>query len=163
MPSSQLMRDFNFSEEDLIYNRRGEISPRQAAEEKTDAQGCRRASGMFVLVVAAVIVLGIVTGWEILQGLSVPLGIFGAVALGAFALTYSKDAPRVAAARGAAKLTMDRERNQGVAYHALIVNGTYFRIPAAAYEHLIEGASYAVYYFPAQSKRILSIEPVEQV
>jgi hypothetical protein len=28
------MRDFNFTEEDLIYNRRGEYSPRQLAQEK---------------------------------------------------------------------------------------------------------------------------------
>lgn len=104
------------------------------------------------------IVLAVVTGWQALQSLAVPLGVWGVLALGAFALTFSKGLPKVASVRGTAKLTMDSSK--GSAYHVLIVGGTYFHISAAAYDHLTEGAAYAVYYIPMHSNVVLSLEEV---
>jgi hypothetical protein len=148
-----------FTEEDLSYNRRGEFSPRQLAEEKSNTQGCRRSSGIFVLFAAAVVALGIITRSEIVQGLSVPIGIFGLLALGAFVLTLSKSTLKVANVRGAAKLSMDRA--EGAPYHVLTISGVYFRIPFAAYNAIEEGANYAIYYIPMQRNQILSMEKVE--
>jgi hypothetical protein len=159
MSAAPFMEIFHFTEEDLSYNRRNEFSPRQIAEEKANSVGCRRTSGIFVLITAVVVVLGIVTGLEWLQGLSVPLGIFGILAAGAFILTFSNSSLKVVTARGAAKLTMDRHK--GAAHHVLIIAGTYFSIPFAAYNLIKEGETYAVYYIPMQRAQILSIEPVE--
>jgi hypothetical protein len=156
---SDLMRIFKFTEEDLSYNRRGEFSPRQKAEEKENARGCRRTSGIFVLIAVGVVAAGVITGIELLQGLSVPLGIWGLLAFGAFLLTFSKSSLKVATARGKARLTMDRDR--GATYHVLIVNGVYFRVSMAAYGAIEEGASYAVYYVPMSINQLLSIERIE--
>ena len=159
MSTASLMESLKFTQEDLSYNRRGEFSPRQLAEEKSNEQGCRRSSGIFVLVAAAVVVLGIITRSEIMQGLSVPIGIFGLLALGAFVLTLTKSTLKVANVRGSAKLSMDRA--EGAPYHVVIISGVYFRIPFAAYNAIEEGANYAVYYIPMQRNQILSMEKVE--
>lgn len=159
MADAKLMQVFQFTEEDLAYNRRGEFSPRQNAQERENTTGCRRTAGIFALVAAVVVALGILTGLELLQTLSVPLGIWGLLALGAFALTFGKSAITVKATRGKAKLTMDHSR--GATYHVLIVNGVYFRVSLAAYDAVEEGASYAVYYIPMQLNQLLSIERIE--
>lgn len=159
MSTASLMESLKFTEEDLTYNRRGEFSPRQLAEEKTNAQGCRRSSGIFVLSAVFVVALGILTGSELVQGLSIPWGILGILAAGAFLFTFSKLSLKVATARGVVKVTM--EQNRVAPHHVLIVNGTYFRIPFAAYNAIEEGATYAVYYIPMQRNQILSMERVE--
>ena len=159
MSTASLMEILKFTDEDLSYNRRSEFSPRQFAEEKSNEQGCRRSSGIFVLVAIAVVALGIITRSELVQGLSVPIGIFGILAAGFFLLSFSKSTLKVANARGAAKLTMDR--GEGAPHHVVIVSGTYFRIPFAAYNTIEEGATYAVYYIPMQRNQILSMEKVE--
>jgi hypothetical protein len=160
MSTAALMESLKFTDEDLSYNRRGEFAPRQLAEEKSNEQGCRRSSGIFVLVAAAVVALGIITRSELVQGLSVPIGIFGILAAGAFLLSFSKSTLKVANVRGAAKLTMDRAESSAPS-HVMIVNGTYFRIPFAAYNAIEEGATYAVYYIPMQRNQILSMEKME--
>lgn len=159
MSNASLMESLKFTDEDLTYNRRGEFSPRQRAQEKTDTQGCRRSSGIFVLVAVAVIALGILTRSELIQGLSVPLGILGIIAAGAFLLSFSKSSLKVANVRGTAKLTMNQDR--GSTFHVVIVAGTHFRIPLAAYNAIEEGANYAVYYIPMGRNQILSMERVE--
>jgi hypothetical protein len=159
MSTASLMQILRFTDEDLTYNRRGEFSPRQIAEEQANVQGCRRASCSFVLIAMAVVVLGIVAGSELMQRLSVPLGILGLLAAGAFFLTYSKSSLKVATTSGEAKLTMDR--GGGAPYHVLIIGGTYFRISFAAYNQIEEGATYSVYYIPMQRNQILSIERIE--
>jgi hypothetical protein len=159
MASNPFAEAFGFDTEDLAHNRRGEFSPRQLATERENAAGCRRSAEIAVLVAAALVAAAVGLRSELLGGFAVPAGIFGLVALGAFALSFTKSTLKIASVRGPAKLTMDRAR--GAPKHVLIVQGTYFEIPHSAYSQLEEGASYAVYYVPHQRNQVLSVEKLE--
>jgi hypothetical protein len=159
MANDPLAETFGFDTEDLAHNRRGEFSLRQRATERENAAGCRRTAGIAVLVAIGLVGAAVGLRSELLGGFAVPAAVFGLVALGAFALSFGKSTLTIASVRGPAKLTMDRAR--GAAKHVLIVEGTYFEIPHAAYSQLEEGASYAVYYVPLQRTQVLSIEKLE--
>jgi hypothetical protein len=97
MASSPFAEAFGFDTEDLAHNRRGEFSPRQLATERENAAGCRRSAGIAVLVAAGLVGAAVALRSELLGGFAVPAGVFGLVALGAFALSFTKSTLKIAA------------------------------------------------------------------
>lgn len=137
-----------FAVEDLPYNRRGELSPRQKAEMNSDSRGCL----VRLLIVNGIgLALILVTRAISLQAFD-QFGVFGIgilfmgvpwliMAL----LPTPKSLYDIRKVVGPARVQMGYTSGQNK-YYMLIVDGTDFRVSAGLHNALEDGPDVAVYY-----------------
>ncbi len=160
--TTRLMQSLDFTEEDLEYNRKGALSPRQSARLTRK----RRALKLFLLLLGILLACvggGILAG---LGGLSFykgeAAGIQFLIAAGVLALFGAPliflglkpmRSIKVAAAKGTASVARvqrtQRINNVTSTFVAteLHLADKIFTVPDEAFPELVDGASYAVYYW----------------
>lgn len=160
--TTRLMQAFDFTLEDLEYNRRGALSPRQTARVTKK----RRAQKIFLLALGLLLacVGGGVMAWQGFSSLpqDSSAGIGMLVGAGVFALfgapliflgVKPMRAVKVAAAKGAARVARvqrtRRVNNSTSTYIAteLHLADKIFTVPDETFPELEDGAAYAVYYW----------------
>lgn len=137
-----------FAAEDLPYNRRGELSPRQTHEMHSDSRGCL----VRLLIVNGIGLALILVTRAISLQLFDQVGVFGIgilfmgvpwliIAL----LPTPKSLYDIRKVEGPAKVQMGYTSGQNK-YYMLVVSGADFRISAGLYNALEDGPAVAVYY-----------------
>lgn len=137
-----------FAAEDLPYNRRGELSPRQKREMHSDSRGCLVR---LLFVNGLGLALMLVTRAISLQAFD-QIGVFGigilfmgvpwlVIAL----LPTPKSLYDIRKVEGPAKVQMGYTSGQN-RYYMLLVGGVDFRVSAGLHNALEAGPNVAVYY-----------------
>ncbi len=172
--TARLMQALDFTPEDLAYNRRGALSPRQTARLTSK----RRAFKLFLLTLGLLLacVGGGIMAWQgvssLVQDSSAGIGMLvgaGVFVLSGAPLIFMGLKPmrpvKVAAAKGAARMARvqrtRRVNNSTSTYVAteLHLADKIFTVPDAAFPDLEDGAAYAVYYWDGLDE-IFSLERV---
>lgn len=160
--TTRLMQALDFTPEDLTYNRRGALSPRQTARLTKK----RRAQKLFLLALGLLLacVGGGVMTWQgvsslpqdsssgigMLVGAGV-LALFGAPLI--FLGVKPMRAVKVAAAKGAVRVArVQRTRRTNNSTSTYVVTELHladkiFTVPDETFPELEDGAAYAVYYW----------------
>ncbi|PWH15739.1 MAG: hypothetical protein DDG60_05310 [Anaerolineae bacterium] len=160
--TTRLMQLFEFTQEDLAYNRQGRLSPRQTARLTSKRRGFKLILLVLGLTLAcggggALAVLGIlsvsqstVTGLGMLVG----AGIFALLGAPFIFLGIKPMSPvKIAVAQGPIRLARvqrtRRVNNSTSTYVAteLHLADKIFTVPDESFSALEEGAAYAVYYW----------------
>lgn len=169
--SAELMEAFNFTVDDLAFNKRGELSPEQKARFAKEA---KRSSIMVVLFTLGFGAGAIFTMMPFIrQGLSITdnLGRFivGVVLVGLalffFYLIFQKDAPVIKSAQGKIQFVSresDTTDEDGIVTSStsyfVVIGDEQFTINSGQYQFFNQGHIYAIYKEVSVLSRILSIE-----
>ncbi|MBN1564914.1 MAG: HEAT repeat domain-containing protein [Anaerolineae bacterium] len=159
-----LMRHFKFTEDDLVYNRRGEIGPNQQQQLKRADRISTIMLGLLGLFLLAVLGTS-VSAWAAGQGEAIYLcsGVVSAVllALGAWAtLREQTTVPRLETVSGplTADHSQQRINRRTMHQYSLVVGEKTFPADRKLYDLLQHGGFFTVYY-EVHSRLILGIEP----
>ena len=155
----RLMQLFDFTAEDLTYNRKGTLSPRQSARVTKK----RRAQKLFLAVeglgLTCLLGGGLALGGvqslstDSAAGVGMLVGAGIAALLGAPLIFLGVKPMRpvqVAAAKGTARVARvqrTRHTNNSTVVTELHIADKIFTVPDAAFAELQDGAAYAVYYW----------------
>jgi hypothetical protein len=171
--STRLMQSLQFTEEDLTFNRRGILSPRQMTRVRA-----QRRTIKFILLIVGLLLTG--GGLAFLPGMlelyaqgnanwvgnAVAIGIFALFGLPLMYLGVKPMHPvKVASVKGRARVARvertRRSNNSTTTYVAteLHIADKIFTLPDAAYTELEDSAVYAVYYWDGLSD-IFSLEKI---
>lgn len=148
-----------FTAEDLEFNRRGELSPRQCQEDRERGAGCLWRLGAFIGAYALIAFPAFVLQVRWLEGLAIGVLPFAIVALLGFVaglasyLLTSKI--KVSAARGPLEIVVDRT-TVNAHKHYIVVGDVSFPVDPQLPRLFQQGAAYAIYY--SAGKVILSYE-----
>jgi len=155
-----------FTLEDLQANREGWMSPRQRAGVVRRTIGCL----FWLLILVAIVVSGASVALGVTVGGFWPLGLvllgLAVYALLSFTLISSAKQQlrdgRVAIMDGIGVHEMKRESDGEGGYttrYSYVVNQQQFSVTGAAYNALVPGLRYRVYYLPSDHK-LVGIEPL---
>ena len=169
--SAELMEAFNFTTDDLAFNKRGELSPGQKVRF---AKAANRNSIMVVLFTLGFGAGAVITMMPfVLQGLSIAdnLGRFigGVVLIGMalffFYLIFQKDAPVIKSAQGKIQFVSresDTTDEDGTVTSStsyfVVIGDERFTINSGQYQFFNQGHVYAIYKEVSVLSSILSIE-----
>ena len=169
--SLELMQAFDFTAEDLSYNRMGQLSPRQMEMyKKADTKSSVFA--FFVMIgfgVGAYFVLS--PFWA--QGLSLGENVgrlIGGIILAGIALfflyaLFEKTEPKIRSAKGKIKFVVketDSTDADGTTStsttHYVVVGDEYFSVDRKKYQHLEQGHIYIFYQESSVLGRVIAVE-----
>lgn len=172
--TTKLMQSLNFTEDDLTYNRKGTLSPRQNAHLTR-----KRRAFKLILLILGLLLAGVgggvfgVPGVASLPedasaatGMLVGAGVFVLIGVPFIYLGVKPMRPvKVEVAKGKARLARvqrsSRSKNSTSTYIAseIHVAGKIFSVPDEAFPELEDGAVYAVYYWDGLNN-IFSLERI---
>ncbi len=148
----------HFSTEDLILNRQGRMSEAQR-RRLTGWTAFLVVFGLVLCIVAPAIFIVMFSSWQATCPVLICVLIGSVVLYGARLSRRDVVSGAVAILRGPVQRTIATDGEGSRSYYYVI--GTMrFSVRRQAYDALIPGLPYAVYYGP-RSQRILSIEPLE--